>query len=131
MAIGLIVTDGVGSAAAYHRITRAEYDFDRMQLHITVKSYADETYRSAEKAEIAQIEAAIARHAQLKDKEALTHEESAELAALNISELEARKYTPRHMREWKMTLDIEADIRQEFYLRVTGEIPLFQGGAEV
>jgi hypothetical protein len=131
MAIGLSVTDDGGRAASYHRITRAEYDFERMQLHIIVRSYADETYRAAEKEETAGIEAAAARWSALNGKAGLTAEESAELADLNIRELDACKYAKRHMREWKMTLGIGDDIRAALYGRVEAEIPQFGGGEAV
>lgn len=131
MAIGLSVTDDVGGAAAYHRIESVEYDFERMQVHITVKSYADETYRAAEKTQIAQTEAAAARRAQLSAKETLTNEERNELTALDIRELDACKYTQRHMRTQRMTLELSDDIRAGIYGRISLEIPLFAQGTLV
>ena len=130
MAIRKTITDKVGNATTYHRIGDANFDFDKNQVTMIVKSYVNESYRDSEKEELNEIDQQIALHNELSAKGVLTGEERAQLAQLNIQELSAKKYGEMFAKSNIMTFDITQEIRDWLYA-LLAQHPDFNGSIEV
>jgi hypothetical protein len=131
MALNKLISNEVGITAAYHRIAETRIDFDLNQQTIVIKSYADESYRNREKEALVDIEAKIVRYAELSGEAELTEEETEELKALNIQELEARKVPDLSMRTMIVTVPINEDTRAELYMIIEATIPDFKGSTDI
>ena len=115
MAIKKTITDSVGNSTAYHRIDSSIFNFNKNQVIISIRSYVNEFYRDAEKAEIDSNAEKVKRYYELSGKSDKTVEETAELQSLNIAELEAIKYTERDAKASIVTFDIPQEIRDWLY----------------
>jgi hypothetical protein len=115
MAIQKTLNDLVGNATTYHRIGEANFDFDKNQVTMIIKSYVNESYRDSEKEELNEIDQQITLYNELSAKENLTDEERTKLSKLNIQELSARKYEEKFAKANTVTFDIPQEIRDWLY----------------
>ena len=130
MAIQKTITDTVGNSTDYHRISTADFDFDKNQVTMIIKSYVSEVYRDREKEELSGIDQQIALYNELSAKEPLTDEERVQLAQLNIQELSAKKYEETFAKANIATFDITQEIRDWLYA-LLAQHPDFNGSIEV
>ena len=130
MAIQKTITDNVGNSTDYHRISTADFDFDKNQVTMIIKSYVSEVYRDREKEELSRIGQQIVLYNELSAKESLTDEERAQLAQLNIQELSAKKYEESFAKANIVTFDITEDNREYLYSLLEDHI-YFKGGENV
>lgn len=131
MAILKEICSNIGAVCKYHRIEKAEFDFEQGVVHITVSSYADESYRQREKNYLEQIRAQVERYHELEGKEELTEGEWTELQELNICELEAYKYEHTVMEHTRYSLPLAEDVRPDLYKMMMTIIPEMKNGKEV
>ena len=129
MALEITITDTVGSSTDYHRISTADFDFDKNQVTMIIKSYVSKVYRDSEKAELNEINRQIALYNELSAKENLPDEERTQLAQLNIQELSAKKYEETFAKANIVTFDITQEIRDWLYT-LLDQHPDFNGSAE-
>lgn len=61
MAINKEVVSSVGIPTVYHRIDAVTFDFEHNQIHVMLKSYANQDYRDMEKNQLSDIETKIER----------------------------------------------------------------------
>jgi hypothetical protein len=130
MAIHKTITDNVGNSTDYHRIGEANFDFDKNQVTMIIKSYVNESYRDSEKEELNEIDQQITLYNELSAKENLTDEERVQLAQLNIQELSAKKHEETFAKANIVTFDITQEIRDWLYA-LLAQHPDFTGSIEV
>lgn len=130
MAIRKTITDKVGNATTYHRIGDANFDFDKNQVTMIIKSYVNESYRDSEKEELNEIDQQITLYNELSAKENLTDEERVQLAQLNMQELSAKKHEETFAKANIVTFDITQEIRDWLYA-LLAQHPDFTGSIEV
>ena len=118
MALSQTITYEKGAKTTYHRIARAELDFDKKQAEITIYSYATQSLRKAEKDEL---DEKVKREAIMDELNALVakptpenEERRKELTEQANSSPLINEPTPRHLVETTHTIELTTD---EFTLK--------------
>jgi hypothetical protein len=118
MALSQTITNEKGAKTTYHRVARAELDFDGKTADITIYSYATHALREAEKEEAKE---QVKRQAIMDELNALVadptpenEDRRKELTEQVNSQPPINETTPRHLVETTYTIKLSSD---EFTLK--------------